>query len=317
MNRRIDTNGWFVQKIKNGMHTFMLLAGMLLLVSMLGWFFAGMTGMLWVLSVTAASLLVAPGLSLRLILRWYGARPLAPQQAPSLHANLRELTRRAKLPNMPTLIYVPTATLGAFTTGSRHHAVIAVTDGLLRRLNDRELTAVMAHEISHLKNNDLRMMTVSATFSQITSILSAIGQVLFLLNLPLILISEQHVSWFGILFLIMAPTLAMILQLALSRTREFDADLGAAELTGDPKGLASALLKIENDQRGWLGMLRWSGPSRPYDALWNTHPATRDRVKRLMAVAQRPSLHPTVRHRRTTAGIGNIAMPVRILRMVA
>ena len=149
-----------------------------------------------------------------------------------------------------------------------------------------------------------------------TSILSTIGQILFILNLPLILITDQHVSWFGILFLIMAPTLAMILQLALSRTREFDADLGAAELTGDPKGLASALLKIENYQRGWLGMLRWSGPSRPYDALWNTHPATRDRVKRLMAVAQRPSLHPTVQYRRTDTGIGNVALPVRMVRLV-
>jgi heat shock protein HtpX len=196
----------------------------------------------------------------------------------------------------------------AFTTGSRHRSVIAVTDGLLRTLNDRELTAVMAHEISHLKNNDLRMMNVSATFSQITSMLSAIGMILLILNLPLILISDHHFSWFGILFLIMAPTLAMTLQLALSRTREFDADLGAAELTGDPRGLASALLKIENYQHRWLGMFRWSGPSRPYDALWNTHPATRDRVKRLMAVAQKSSLH-----RCTGAGMENFAFPARMV----
>ena len=317
MNRWIDTNGWIYQKIKNGLHTFMLLSGMLLLVSVLGWFFAGMTGMVWVLIVTVASLLVAPSLSLQMILRWYRARPLEPGQAPSLYANLRELTRRAQLPNMPTLIYVPSTKLSAFTTGSRHSSVIAFTDGLLRTLNDRELAAVMAHEISHLKNNDLRMMNVSATFSQITSILSAIGQILLILNLPLILISDHHVSWFGILFLIMAPTLAMMLQLALSRTREFDADLGAAELTGDPKGLASALLKIENYQRGWLGMFRWPGPSRPYDALWNTHPATRDRVARLMAVAQRPLLHRTIQHRSTAGGVENFAFPARIVRLMA
>lgn len=128
--------------------------------------------------------------------------------------------------------------------GPRDNSVIALTDGLLSALNQRELTAVMAHEISRLKNNDLWMMNLSATFIQITSILSTIEQILLVLNLPLILFYEHHFSWVGMLFLVLAPTMAMLLHLALSRTREFDADLGAATLTGDPQGLSSALLKI-------------------------------------------------------------------------
>jgi heat shock protein HtpX len=175
----------------------------------------------------------------------------------------------------------------AFTTGTRDGAVIAVSQGLLRALDNRELTAVMAHEISHLKNNDLWIMNISATFSQITSTLSAIGQIILIFNLPLAVLSEHHFPWIGILILIFAPTLAMLLQLALSRTREFDADLMAARLTGDSRGLASALFTIEQHQRGWLGRLPWMGHGSPYDTICRTHPPTRARIRRLMAVADR------------------------------
>jgi len=137
-------------------------------------------------------------------------------------------------------------------------------------------------------------MNVAATFSQMTSILSAVGQFLLILNLPLILLSGHHFPWVGILVLMVAPTLAMMLHLALSRTREFDADLGAAALTGDPQGLASALLKIERYQKGWMGRLRWLGRSGPYDSILNTHPATRDRVNRLIALGQNTPLDRSI-----------------------
>ena len=285
MNRWIDTHMWSGQRLKNSWHTLVLFTGMLLLSGLMGWLFAGTVGMVGVLMATLISVLVAPRLSMPVMLRWLGARPLAPMEAPSLYANLKELTRRAGLNRMPTLVYLRTHKPRAFTTGSRDDAVIAVTEGLLQALNMRELTAVMAHEISHLKNNDLWMMNVSATFNRMTSMLATVGQILLLLNLPLMLLSGQHISWIAILVLMLAPAVAMLMQLALSRTREFAADLGAAALTQDPQGLAAALLKIEHHQHGWLGRLGWLRRPNPYEAIWHTHPATRERINRLMAVA--------------------------------
>jgi heat shock protein HtpX len=293
MNNYVDNSRWAEQKLKNGLHTVILLTGMMLLSSLMGWFFAGTTGMVWVLVATTTSVILSPRLMPRWIRRRFGGRTLEPWQALPLHNNLRELTRRAGLPVVPTLMYLPTRDLSALTTGSRGDAVIALSDGLLRSLNNRELTAVMAHEISHLKNNDLWIMNVSATFNQVTSILSTIGQVLLFLNLPLILLSEHHFPWIGILLLIFAPSLAMLLQLALSRTREFNADLGAAMLTGDPRGLASALFKIEQHRRSWLGRLRWMGHGSAYDSIWRTHPPTRERINRLIDVSPKTPLFQT------------------------
>ncbi len=282
-----DNSRWAEQKLKNRLHTLILLAGILMLSSLTGWFLAGTAGMVWVLAVTAVSVAAFPRLTPHWALRRFGARALDPRYAPSLFANLRELTRRAGLSTVPTLVYLPTRNLTAFTTGTRDDAVIAVSEGLLRALDNRELTGVMAHEISHLKNNDLWIMNVSATFNQITSILSAVGQIMLIFNLPLVVLTEHHFPWIGVLVLIFAPTLTMLLQLALSRTREFDADLMAARLTGDSRGLASALFTIERYRRGWLGRLRWMGHGSPYDTIWRTHPPTRARIRRLMAVADR------------------------------
>lgn len=290
MNGYVDRNRWTDQKLKNGLHTIILLSGMLLFSSLMGWLFAGTAGMVWVLVATTTSVVLSPRLTPRWIRRRFGAKTLEPWQAVPLHTNLHELTRRAGLPVVPTLVYLQTRDLSAFTTGSRDDAVIAISDGLLRSLNNRELTAVMAHEISHLKNNDLWIMNVSATFNQVTSILSTIGQVLLLMNLPLILLSGHHFPWIGILLLILAPSLTMLLQLALSRTREFNADLGAATLTGDPRGLASALFKIEQHRRSWLGRLRWMGHGSFYDAIWRSHPPTRERINRLMDVSPKMPL---------------------------
>jgi heat shock protein HtpX len=312
MNEYSINHRWNKQKLKNGLHTLLLLTCGLLLSGLVGGLFAGVTGMVWVGMAIAVSLAVSPRLSPRFMMRWFAARPLAPFNAPSLHAKLRELARRAGLPHTPLLYYVPTQKLSAFTTGSKNDAAIAVTDGLLRALSSRELTAVMAHEISHLKNNDLWTMNVAATFSRMTSILSAVGQLLLILNLPLILLSGHHFPWIGILVLMVAPTLAMILQMALSRTREFDADLGAATLTGDPQGLASALLKIERYQRGWMGRLRWLGRSGPYDSILNTHPATRDRVNRLIALEQNTPLDRSMPYHRHEAASGFYGWPNRI-----
>ncbi|KGO32731.1 hypothetical protein JT06_18785 [Desulfobulbus sp. Tol-SR] len=272
-------------KIVNWLHSLMLLAGMALLLGLLGWIFAGPSGIRWAVIITVISLIISPHLSPKVILRWYAAKPLIPHQAPDLYAALQELAQRAGLPRFPVIYYVPTKMLNAFTTGSPDNAAIALTDGLLNTLSMREVNAVMAHEVAHLKNNDLWIMNLSDTISRVTSFFSMSGQLLLFLNLPLLLASGHHVSWVGILVLIFAPTIGVLLQLALSRTREFDADLDAALLTGDPEGLASALAKMKRHQGGWLARVFFPGYHERQPSILRTHPQTQERIDRLLALS--------------------------------
>lgn len=284
---RIDA---FKHKILNLLHSLVLLAGMALLLGLLGWIFAGPSVIRWTIIIAVASLVVSSHLSPQILLRLYAAKPLSPRSAPALYSVLRELAQRAKLPNVPALYYVPAKMPNAFTTGSRSNAAIALTNGLLKALSMRELTAVIAHEMGHLKNNDLWIMNLSDTISRVTSFISMAGQFLLFLNLPLLLASGRHVSWVGILVLISAPSLAVFLQLALSRTREFDADLEAAVLTGDPEGLASALSKMERYQRGWLARIFSPGHRKPQPSILRSHPQTKERIRRLLTLS--PDTHP-------------------------
>jgi heat shock protein HtpX len=171
-------------------------------------------------------------------MRLYRARPVSAQEAPALWNAVQALTERAGLPRWPELYYLPSQVMNAFAVGTPVNSAIGLTDGLLRHLDLREIVGVLAHEISHVHNNDLRVMGLADLFSRGTSILSLLGQILLLLNLPLILFTQVTVNWWAIALLVFAPNLSALAQLALSRTREFDADLNAARLTGDPEGLA-------------------------------------------------------------------------------
>jgi heat shock protein HtpX len=297
MHYNINNINYFKQKAMNLLQSAALLIGMVLVLSLLGWIFAGANGMLWAFFISIGILMISPNLSPRLILRLYSAKPLSPNRAPRLYSALKTLAQRAELPSLPTLYYVPTRTVNAFATGNRNNAAIAVTDGMLNALNMRELNSVLAHEVSHLKNNDLWILNLSNTISQVTSFFSLAGQFLLILNLPLLLLSGRHISWIAILMLISAPTITMLLQLALSRTREFSADLNAAILTGDPKGLASALLKIERHQAGWLPGMFFPGQRKTQASTFRTHPNTGERIKRLFALSEnrqliKPHTHP-------------------------
>ena len=134
-----------------------------------------------------------------------------------------------------------------------------------------------------MRNNDLWVMGLANMFSRSTSLL-LLGPFLLLLNLPLILFSQGMLSWWAILLLIFAPNLSALAQVALSRTREYDADLNAARLTGDPEGLADALAKIERLQGGWLEQILLPGRRVPEPSLPRTHPDTEERIARLMAL---------------------------------
>jgi heat shock protein HtpX len=233
-------------------------------------------------------LLLAPAVPKRMILRAYGARPLSRAEFPAGAAMIDALARRAELPGTPALWYVPSRLPNAFALGTPGESAICVSDGLLRLLDGRELAGVLAHEVSHIAHRDLWIMGLADMMARAVSVVSWIGQIVLLLNLPLFLMGAATVPWHVPLILIFAPVVMALLQLALSRSREYDADLGAARLTGDPDGLASALLKLERRAgRVWEEILL-PGRRSPEPSLLRTHPPTAARVERLRAVSDGP-----------------------------
>lgn len=254
--------------------------------------------------------LVGPQISPRLLLGMYRAWQLSPYDAPQLYRLIRALAERAHLPSIPTLYYTPSQTLDAFTVGKQADAAIAITDGLLHKLALRELASVLAHEISHIQHSDMRVMILADLVSRITHFLSLIGQLLILINLPLFLLTEKSISWFAVLLLIFAPAISSLLQLALSQVREFDADLGAVNLTGDPQGLASALAKLEQQQGGLLKRILIPGRRDPEPSLLRTHPRTEERISRLFSLSP-PSLDKTLSISTPAKGVSQIPPPFR------
>ncbi len=293
-------------RLRNALQSAVIIAGMMLILGWSAELLFGPGSFYYAAAGVAIVLLAAPRAAPRLILRMYRAQPLDPRQLPELASLVAVLAQRAGLPRPPRLYYVPSRMLNAFAVGDRRDAAIAVTEGLLQTLNLRELAGVLAHEISHVRHGDMRVMALADTVSRLTSSLSLFGQLLILLNLPLFLTGAVTISWVGLLLLVFAPTASALLQLALSRTREFDADAGAVELTGDPEGLASALAKLERHQGGWLQRVLVPGRRNPDPSLLRTHPATEERIRRLLAMrpgapasgfpATMPALPPGLPH---------------------
>lgn len=262
----------------------LLLGGVLLgIASLAGGLLLGDMGLWLALFATLLALLLEPAAASFLTLRLYRARPIAPESAPQLWRLLREIAERAQLPVIPIPHYVPSPLVNAFAVGTRQRCAIALTDGMLRRLTLRELAGVLAHETAHIAHGDLRVMGLADYVSRLTSLFAMLGQLLFLLMLPWLLLGDGEVNWSGLLLLILAPHIALLAQLGLSRVREFDADLMAARLTGDPEGLASALARIEQASRSWRGLLM-PGWGNPEPSWLRTHPATEERIRRLLAL---------------------------------
>ncbi len=287
MSQTIDEAQWRRHALQNRLHTAVLLAVMAAFLGLLGWLIAGDTGLVLLLLGGALLVLFSPALSPRLVMRLYRAQPLPQAQFPELHQALSLLSERAGLPARPVLFYVPSTMVNAFAVGRPQEAAIGVTDGLLRNLNLREAIGVLAHEVSHIRSNDMWVMGLADLFSRLTSALSLFGQLLLLINLPLLLWAPVSINWFAIGLLVFAPTLSALAQLGLSRTREYDADLNAARLTGDPDALASALRKIEQIQGAWLERVFLPGRRVPEPSLLRTHPPTEERVRRLMELKKR------------------------------
>lgn len=270
------------RKVTTFIHSLLLFVGMLGLLATLGWVVAGVEGLVGVFVSGGILMLVGLRVSPALVLRLYGARPLSPPEAPTLFRVVTALAARAELARVPALYYQPSRIINAFAVGRHDDSAICLSDGLLRALNQEELMGVLAHEISHIRNNDRWMMGLADAVSRLTRMFSWMGQLLLLLNLPMLILGGDTFPWLLVLLLTGAPILSFLLQLALSRTREYDADLDAATLTGNPRGLANALAKMEQLRGSWLERLLQSGRRLPEPSVLRTHPDSADRIRRLL-----------------------------------
>jgi heat shock protein HtpX len=274
--------------LRNAFHTIILIGGTGLLAAAIAWVVLGAQGLIWAALFGGAGLWVLSRMSPKIVLKLYKARPLAPHELPELHRLVNDLTANAGLPKPPELYLVPSKMLNAFAVGRAEESAIAVTDGLLRAMTLRQVAGILAHEISHIRNGDLKVMGLADVLNRITGFMSTMG----LLGIPLMLGTGWDIPILGLLLLILAPTIGGLLQLALSRAREYDADLDGVSLTGDPEGLATALALLERRQGAvWEGLVL-PGSRVPDPSLLRTHPKTEDRVARLMALRRDQTAMP-------------------------
>jgi heat shock protein HtpX len=223
----------------------------------------------------------------KIVLRMYGAQPVSPDQAPDLYAIMQELAGRAGIP-MPRLYLIPDEGLNAFATGrSPAHAAVAATAGILRALDREELKGVLAHELSHVLNRDTLTSTVAATLAGAISHLAHMAYFTGLRHDD----DDGGGIFGGILTLVLAPIAAMLIQMAVSRSREYEADATGARLVGYPDGLASALRKL-HEAKETVPMAADPATAhlfivnplsgRGFASLFSTHPPLEDRIARLL-----------------------------------
>jgi heat shock protein HtpX len=282
MNRAANINEDTLRShdLRNMLHTAVLVAGTALLAGAIAWVVFGFEGLVYAAIFSVVGIYMLSRVSPTMVLSLYKARPLAPHELPELHRIIEELAANAQLPAKPRLHYVPSKMMNAFAVGRREDSAIAVTDGLLRAMSLRQLAGILAHEVAHIRSGDLRVMGLADVLNRVTGFMSTMG----LIGVPLMLGTGWSIPIAGLLLLIFAPTIGGLLQLALSRAREYDADLDGAALTGDPEGLASALALLERKQGAvWEGLVL-PGSRVPEPSLLRTHPKTQDRIDRLLAL---------------------------------
>lgn len=282
---RLDRVQQFRSSARNTLHTWLLGAGSLILLAATGWAIAGGLGLVFAAGFALLTTIAARRVSPKIVLQMYKASPVSRASFPGGFEIVEELSARAGLARAPALYVVPSKLMNAFAVGRRDDSAIAITDALARNLTVREFTGVLAHEISHIANEDLKVMAFADMVSRFTSLWSTFGIFALFYNLfGLAGGADIAIPWPAVLLLVFAPTLGGLLQLALSRTREFDADLHAAIVTGDPDGLASALAKLEKMQGVYWESLALPGSRMPVPSVLRTHPKTEERIARLMAL---------------------------------
>jgi heat shock protein HtpX len=282
----------------NYLKTAILLAGMTALFVGIGFMLGGPTGMLIALAIAVGMNVFAYWNSDRMMLSMYGATEVDARSAPGLYGTVEQLADRAGLP-MPKVYIIDTDQPNAFATGRNpENAAVAATSGLLRILSTEEVAGVMAHELAHVKNRDTLIMTITATVAGAISMLATFA--MFFggnRNNPLGLIGT-------ILIMILAPIAAMLVQMAISRTREYAADRAGAEICGHPLWLASALGKLERGAQQIDNPEAENNPAtahmfivnplhaRSIDGLFTTHPNMQNRIAKLREMAGAPVAGP-------------------------
>jgi heat shock protein HtpX len=279
----------------NIMKTAILMAAITALFMVLGQYLGGEQGMVIALIVALGMNFFSYWFSDKLVLKMYNAQQVDETSAPQFYRMVAELAQRAQLP-MPKVYLIQEDAPNAFATGRNpDNAAVAATTGLLRILNEREVRGVMAHELAHVKHRDILISTISATMA---------GAISMLANFAMIFGGRSGDGRpanpiAGIALAILAPMAAALIQMAISRAREFEADRGGAEISGDPQALASALQKIQRAAQGIpletaerhpetaqmmiMNPLAGGGGLR---SLFSTHPSTEERVQRLLAMAR-------------------------------
>lgn len=276
----------------NTLKTTVLLAALTGLLLVIGQAVGGRTGLVFALVMAGLMNFVSFFFSDKIVLKMYGAQPVGPAEAPELHAIVEGLAARAGIP-MPRLYVLPDPGLNAFATGrSPQHAAVAATEGLLRHMDREEVQGVLAHEIAHVVNRDTLTQTVTATLA------GAIGYLAHMaMFIPLGRSDDDEEGGnplVGLLAMILAPIAAMLIQMAISRSREYAADETGARLVGYPQGLASALRKLQLASEQLP--MRSAEPAtahlfivnplsgRALAGLFSTHPPLEERIARLLAL---------------------------------
>jgi heat shock protein HtpX len=283
--------------MKNTLKTFILLAGLTALLMAIGSAIGGRSGLMIALVFAGLMNFVGYWFSDKIALSMSGAKPVSESEAPDFYRMVRELCRRAELP-MPRLYVIPSATPNAFATGRNpQHSAVAVTSGIMNILNRDELEGVVAHELAHIKHRDILISSVAAMIAGAISQLAHMAQWAMMFGGMNRDRDEDSggSSFLGSLaMMIVGPIAAMLIQMAISRSREYQADATGAEICGRPLSLANALLKLENGNHRFpmdinpaqaqmyiVNPLTAGGIAR----LFSTHPPMAERVKRLQDLA--------------------------------
>ena len=279
----------------NNFKVFALMAAMTALFMAVGGAFGGQSGMMMALVFAGGMNFFMYWASSSMVLRMYGARTVTALEAPELYAMVDRLRQRAGLP-MPTVAIAPHAQANAFATGrDPEHAVVCVTEGLMRLVKQDELEGVIAHELAHIKNRDMLLSTVAATMAGAISNLAYVA--MFMGGRD----DEDSNPLVGLLAIVVAPIAASLIQLAISRQREFKADAVGAEISGRPLSLASALTKLDMaahripmQVNPAVAPLAQVNPLSAFGGrgmmkLFSTHPPTAERVAALQRLAAVPA----------------------------
>jgi heat shock protein HtpX len=280
---RLDPAALARQRRLNRLHSALILLSLAGLAGWTGLLVGGPEGLVFGAGVALAVLLLDPMPGDLLFRHAFGAVRLSPAQAPDLIALSAALARRAGLPRPPALYFIPSPMLQAMAAGSREAPVVAVTSGLLRTLSRRELAAVLAHEIAHIRHGDLLVLRLATTAASLTRGMAYLGALVLLTFLPMLWASGMVPSPLALVLLLAAPLLSDVLALSLSRRRELLADAGAIELTGDGAALAEALARIWRLQGDDWERLASRGPR--WLRWLRTHPTFEDRIAALRGMA--------------------------------